>query len=49
LRANDEAGPLRAGGRSTRRLERTPWGALETGAIDPFGNLIRFCELIDKR
>jgi hypothetical protein len=25
-------------------LERTPWGTLETGAIDPFGNLIRFCE-----
>jgi catechol 2,3-dioxygenase-like lactoylglutathione lyase family enzyme len=30
-------------------LEETPWGTLETGAIDPFGNLIRFCELIDKR
>jgi hypothetical protein len=30
-------------------LERTPWGALETGAIDPFGNLIRFCEPIDQR
>jgi catechol 2,3-dioxygenase-like lactoylglutathione lyase family enzyme len=28
-------------------LERTPWGTLETGAVDPFGNLIRFCELID--
>jgi catechol 2,3-dioxygenase-like lactoylglutathione lyase family enzyme len=25
-------------------LERTPWGTLETGVIDPFGNLIRFCE-----
>jgi Glyoxalase superfamily protein len=23
-------------------LEKTPWGTLETGAIDPFGNLIRF-------
>ena len=22
---------------------------LETGAIDPFGNLIRFCERIDER
>ena len=30
-------------------LEGTPWGALETGAIDPFGNLIRSGELIDKR
>jgi Glyoxalase superfamily protein len=30
-------------------LEKTPWGTLETGAIDPSGNLIRFCELIDKR
>jgi hypothetical protein len=27
-------------------LEKTPWGTLETGAIDPFGNLIRFCEPI---
>lgn len=25
-------------------LEQTPWGTLETGVIDPFGNLIRFCE-----
>lgn len=25
-------------------LETTPWGTLETGAIDPFCNLIRFCE-----
>ena len=30
-------------------LERTPWGTLETGAIDPFGNLIRFCEPVDER
>ena len=29
-------------------LERTPWGTLETGAIDPFGNLIRFCERLDQ-
>jgi hypothetical protein len=28
-------------------LETTPWGTLETGAIDPFGNLIRFCEPIE--
>src|SRR6201996_1522732 len=28
-------------------LETTPWGTLEPGAIDPFGNLIRFCEPID--
>jgi uncharacterized glyoxalase superfamily protein PhnB len=27
-------------------LETTPWGAVETGVIDPFGNLIRFCEPI---
>lgn len=27
-------------------FETTPWGTLETGAIDPFGNLIRFCEPI---
>ncbi len=30
-------------------LEKTPWGTLETGAIDPFGNLIRFCELIEEQ
>ena len=30
-------------------LEKTPWGTLETGAIDPFGNLIRFCERIDEQ
>ena len=29
-------------------LEETPWGTLETGAIDPFGNQIRFCEPIAK-
>jgi catechol 2,3-dioxygenase-like lactoylglutathione lyase family enzyme len=29
-------------------LERTTWGTLETGAIDPFGNLIRFCERIEQ-
>jgi uncharacterized glyoxalase superfamily protein PhnB len=28
-------------------LEKTPWGTLETGVIDPFGNLIRFCEPVD--
>jgi len=28
-------------------LEKTEWGTLETGAIDPFGNLIRFCERIE--
>ena len=25
-------------------LETMPWGTLETGVIDPFGNLIRFCQ-----
>jgi Glyoxalase superfamily protein len=29
-------------------LEKTPWRTLETGAIDPFGNLIRFCEPLDR-
>ena len=28
-------------------LETTPWGTLETGVIDPAGNLIRFCERIE--
>jgi len=27
-------------------LETTPWGTLETGVIDPFGNHIRFCQPI---
>lgn len=27
-------------------LEKTPWGTLETGVIDPFSNLIRFCQPI---
>jgi uncharacterized glyoxalase superfamily protein PhnB len=27
-------------------LETTPWGTLETGVIDPFGNVIHFCERI---
>jgi len=27
-------------------LETTPWGTIETGAIDPFGNSIRFYEPI---
>ena len=29
-------------------LETMPWGTLETGVIDPFGNQIRFCETIDE-
>ena len=29
-------------------LETTPWGTLETGVTDPFSNLIRFCEAIDR-
>jgi uncharacterized glyoxalase superfamily protein PhnB len=29
-------------------LETTPWGTIETGVIDPFGNLIRFCEPLEK-
>jgi Glyoxalase superfamily protein len=27
-------------------LETTPWGTLETSVIDPFCNLIRFCQPI---
>jgi uncharacterized glyoxalase superfamily protein PhnB len=27
-------------------LEKMPWGTLETGVIDPFGNHIRFCESV---
>ncbi|MGA7538073.1 MAG: glyoxalase superfamily protein [Steroidobacteraceae bacterium] len=27
-------------------LETTPWNTLETGVIDPFGNLIRFSEAV---
>ncbi|HEY2534794.1 MAG TPA: glyoxalase superfamily protein [Xanthobacteraceae bacterium] len=27
-------------------LETTPWGTIETGVIDPFGNHIRFCQRI---
>jgi uncharacterized glyoxalase superfamily protein PhnB len=30
-------------------LERMPWGTLETGVIDPFGNFIRFCERIEEQ
>jgi uncharacterized glyoxalase superfamily protein PhnB len=29
-------------------LESTPWGTLETGVVDPFGNMIRFCQIVDK-
>ena len=29
-------------------LETTPWGTIETGVIDPFGNAIRFCEQVEK-
>jgi hypothetical protein len=29
-------------------LETTPWGTIETGVIDPFGNLIRFCQPVEK-
>jgi len=25
-----------------------PWGTIETGVIDPFGNLIRFCERFEQ-
>ena len=29
-------------------LKTTPWGTLETGVIDPFGNHIQFCERIEE-
>jgi uncharacterized glyoxalase superfamily protein PhnB len=29
-------------------LEPTLWGTLETGVIDPFGTIIRFCERIER-
>jgi len=29
-------------------LEKTPWGTLETGGVDPFGNVIGFCEPIER-
>jgi hypothetical protein len=29
-------------------LERTEWKTLETGVIDPFGNMIRFSEPVDE-
>jgi len=29
-------------------LETMPWGTIETGVIDPFGNHIRFCERIER-
>jgi hypothetical protein len=28
-------------------LETTEWGTIETGALDPFGNLIRFFERLE--
>ena len=28
-------------------LETMPWGALETGVVDPFGNRLRFCKPLD--
>jgi hypothetical protein len=27
-------------------LETMPWGMIETGVIDPFGNCLRFCERV---
>jgi uncharacterized glyoxalase superfamily protein PhnB len=29
-------------------LEKMPWGTLETGVIDPFGNSIRFCQRVEQ-
>jgi hypothetical protein len=29
-------------------LETMPWGMIETGVIDPFGNFIRFCQRVEK-
>lgn len=30
-------------------LETTEWGTIESGVIDPFGNMIRFCERIERQ
>jgi len=30
-------------------LETMPWGMVETGVIDPFGNCIRFCQRVEQR
>lgn len=29
-------------------LETMPWGMVETGVIDPFGNTIRFCQRVEQ-
>lgn len=29
-------------------LETTEWGTIESGVIDPFGNMIRFCERVER-
>jgi catechol 2,3-dioxygenase-like lactoylglutathione lyase family enzyme len=29
-------------------VETMPWGMIETGVIDPFGNFIRFCERVER-
>jgi hypothetical protein len=29
-------------------LETMPWGMIETGVIDPFGNFIRFCQRVER-
>jgi hypothetical protein len=28
-------------------LKTMPWGTIETGVIDPFGNFIRFCQPVE--
>jgi glyoxalase superfamily protein len=30
-------------------LETMPWGMIETGVIDPFGNCIRFCQRVEQQ
>lgn len=29
-------------------LETTEWRTIESGVIDPFGNMIRFCERVER-
>ena len=29
-------------------LKTMPWGTIETGVIDPFGNFIRFCQRVEQ-
>lgn len=49
MRANDEDRAASGWREIDETARKDALGRAGTGAIDPFGNLIRFCELIDKR